>query len=85
MSSLIDAREWNKLECWTGVIWIMWPQESDDTAEALKSATTLLFRPQPGAIPKLTGWIEKWAGGHPWGCIPRSFQQICEQERLKME
>jgi hypothetical protein len=85
VTSLIDAGEWDRLECWVGVVWIAWPPGPGDPEEDLGSATTLLFRQRPGAILKLIRWMEKWNHSHQRRVIPRSFQQICEQEELKME
>ena len=31
MVSLEDAQEWDKLECWIGVVWINWPPEDIET------------------------------------------------------
>jgi hypothetical protein len=78
---LLDAQEWEKLECWLGVVWIVWLPEAGDVTEDVESATNLLFRRKPDAVRKLTQWMEQWS--RPWGkAIPVSFQAICEQAQL---
>ena len=76
---LTEAQEWNKLECWIGTVWILWPPEADGiTEEDLGCSTLLLFRQRPGAFQKFKQWVERWsqkAGNN----TPESFQRICEQ------
>lgn len=76
--SLLGVQEWDKLECWMGLVWMLSPPEVDEIPEDLKIAMTKLFRQRPGAARKLTEWIEErnkqWKGG-----VPASFQQTCEQ------
>jgi len=72
--SLKEAEEWDKLECWMGVVWILWPPEKGQTTEEdLGDVTLSLFHQQPGAIQRLEQWMEQW------GPIPESFQRICKQ------
>lgn len=60
IESLEGAKEWDKLECWICVVWVLWnPGSSDARATNLESATLSLFRRRPGAIQKLDGWMEK--------------------------
>ena len=76
---LTEAQEWNKLECWIGTVWILWPPEADGiTEEDLGCSTLLLFRQRPGAFQKLEQWVERWSqkAGND---TPESFQRICEQ------
>jgi hypothetical protein len=40
---LLDAQEWEKLECWLGVVWMVWLPETGDVTEDVESATNLLF------------------------------------------
>ena len=75
---LLDAQEWEKLECWLGVAWMAWLPETDGGAENLKSATNLLFRRKPDAVRRLTKWMERWSENHR-ETIPVPFQEICEQ------
>ena len=49
MISLEDAKEWDKLECWMGIIWIMWSRggkmdEGLETDEELERVTLSLFQ-----------------------------------------
>jgi len=78
ITSLTGAKEWSKLECWIGIVWMVWPQEADAMAEGdLGQSMLLLFRQRPGAVQKLEQWIERW--GEDDGEIPESFTQICKQ------
>ena len=78
-TSLIEAQEWNKLECWMGTVWISWPPEADGiTEEDLSSSMLLLFQQRPGAFQKLEQWMERWSQENR-SEIPRSFQRICKQ------
>jgi len=78
MISLKEAEEWDKLECWMGVVWMSWPPKGGKTTEEdLGPMTLSLFHQQPGAVQKLEKWMEQWADG--WRQIPESFQQICKQ------
>ena len=79
-TSLLDEQEWDKLECWIGVVWMTWPPETDDVNVDLKCAMVPLFRQRPGAIRKLTEWVERWSKerNEP---VPASFYQTCEQAR----
>ena len=77
---LLDAQEWEKLECWLGIVWMTWLSETDDVTEEVKHATNLLFRQKPAAVQKHTQWMEEWSGLEKKP-IPGTFQQICEQAR----
>jgi len=78
MTSLKEAEEWNKLECWMGIVWMAWPpEEGETTEEDLRHITLLLFHQLSGTIQTLERWIEKWNYGY--GQIPESFQRICKQ------
>ena len=81
MASLESNGEWDRLEAWTGILWMVWPPEVGSTTEEdVRGAMLSLFRQQPGAIQKLEQWMEQWGErrGKP---VPESFQQICEQAR----
>jgi len=83
--SLEMAKEWQKLECWLGVIWMVWPPEGGKTIEEdLKHAMLLLSHQQPSAIQKLEGWVEKWNEVWSQKNIPKSFQKICRQVNLEV-
>ena len=79
-ASLLEAEEWDKLECWMGFVWMACPQGPGDVAEDLERTTALLFRQRPGAIQKLTHWMERWSKEREVD-VPESFQQICKQAR----
>ena len=76
--SLLEAQEWDKLECWLGVVWVMWPPETDSISEDLKCAMESLFFQRPGAVRKLTQWMQQWSEGRRAN-VPESFRRICEQ------
>ena len=79
MTSLVEAQEWSKLECWIATVWIAWPPEADGiTEEDLGRSTLLLFRQRSGAFRKLEQWMEDWS--QIWDKdIPEAFQRICKQ------
>ena len=77
-ASLLEAEEWDKLECWMGVVWMAWSPGPGITVKDLEHTTTLLFHHRPGSVDKLTGWMERWSKE----CnadVPEAFQQICER------
>jgi hypothetical protein len=77
-SSLLGSQEWNKLECWMGIVWVLWPPETEDVAEDLKHAMKSLFCQQPSAVHKLTRWVKRgWK--EQWMDPPKSFQLMCKQ------
>ena len=70
---LLETQEWDKLECW-----VVWPPETDNTAEDLVRAMVSLFRQQPSAVQKLAERVVRSA--HELGrAIPGSFSQILQQ------
>lgn len=81
--SLLKSQEWDKLECWMGVVWMAWPPETDKEPEDLKFTMESLFRERPGALRKLTQWMEQRAEHQKkFGldcAVPASFQRICKQ------
>ena len=81
MESLEDAKEWDKLECWIGVIWMVWAYvaSGDDVIAAnIESATLSLFHRRPGVAQKIERWIERRYRGQQ----PDSFRNLCERWRL---
>ena len=79
ITSLREAEEWGKLECWMGIVWMVFPREANGMTEGdLGQSMLLLFRQRPGAIQKLEEWMGRWnqRGGND---IPESFKQICKQ------
>ena len=74
MVFLEGNQEWDKLEIWMGVIWIVWPQKISGPIEGdVRRIMLSLFHQRPGAIQKLRKWMDKGLGG------PEIFQKICEQ------
>ena len=84
MASLVDAQEWDKLECWVGVVWMVWTPEDGETMDKdLECGMRSLFHHQPGAIQKLQQWMGEWS---KWVRldVPELFRQICEEAHLEM-
>ena len=76
---LIEAQEWSRLECWVGIVWMVWPPEADGTTEEdLNRPTLLLFQQQRGATQKLEQSMERWSRYNDED-VPESFQWICKQ------
>ena len=76
---LTKAQEWCNLECWMGIVWMVWPPGTGGiTKEVLDYTMLLLFRQRPGAAQKLKQWMEGWSQNRGED-VPVSFQQICRQ------
>jgi len=75
-SSLTEAKEWSKLECWMGTIWMLWA--GGIAEEDLDRSMALLFRQRPGALQKLEQWMERWSQSNRKN-IPESFKGICKR------
>jgi hypothetical protein len=79
MASLEGDGEWDKLECWLCVVWMMWsPEGGKTTEEDLEHVMFSLSSQRPGAIQEFKRKLEKneeWRGAS----IPGSFQQICKK------
>ena len=76
---LVEAQEWDKLECWMGTVWMVWPPGGDGIiGEDLDHLMLLLFRQRPGTAQKLERWMERWSQecGED---IPKSFRRICKR------
>ena len=72
--SLIEAEEWDKLERWIEIAWMLSKLPSI-TEEDLENSTLLLFRHRSGAAQRLEQWMERWS--REWKKdIPESFQRI---------
>jgi len=78
-TSLEDTQEWDKLECWMGMIWIIRSAGGGmdgelGTEEELERVTQALFQQRPGAIQKLEQWVGRLydSARRP----SKSFQQI---------
>jgi len=80
--SLTEAEAWDKLECWMGTVWMIWPPGVGGTTEEdLERMTLLLFHHQPGVVQKLIHWMERWRSGGSDREVPESFKRICAQAR----
>ena len=56
---LTEAQEWSKLECWIGMVLMVWPLGTGTTTEEdLERSMLLLFRQRPGSVQKLEEWME---------------------------
>ena len=78
ITSLTEAKEWSKLECWMGIVWMLLPEELDPGEEDLGHLMTVLFRQRPGAVQKLKQWMEQWSQ-RAHTDVPESFKQAHEQ------
>ena len=77
MVSLLEAGEWDKLECWIGVVCMRWLPEVDEMLEELKGVMETLFYQRPVAVWKLKQWMEQWSQEMD-GDISETFHQICK-------
>jgi len=76
ITSLTEAKEWCKLECWVRIVWML--GDGGVTEEDLEHSMVLLFRQRPGALQKLEQWMERcsqWDGKD----MPESFKRTCER------
>ena len=81
ITSLTETKQWSKLECWMGSVWMLLPRQADAMAEGeLGRSMLLLFHQRPGAVQKLEQWMEQWGQTHDRD-IPESYKQICKQAR----
>ena len=78
MTSLTEAKEWDKLECWVGIVWMLLPEGLDPGEEDLGHSMALLFRQRPRAVQNLEQWIEQWSRGAHRD-VPESFKQAHKQ------
>jgi len=85
MKSLEDAKEWDKLECWMGIIWIKQSLDEDleadeelETDEELEHVTLSLFQQRPGAIQRLEHWVGKMSL-YSARQRSKSFQQMFDE------
>ena len=77
---ILEAKEWDKLECWMGIVWATWPPETDDTAEDLRRVMELLFRQRFGAVLQLTQWMEnRNKVDYKFKGVLETFRRICDQ------
>ena len=85
MKSLEDAKEWEKLECYMGIVWIKWSMgkidEELETDEELEHITLSLFQQRPGAIQRLEHWVGE-VSPHSARQRSKSFQQMFDEVYL---
>ena len=74
ITSLTKAKEWSKLECWMGIVWMLLPKGLDPGEGDLGHSMTLLFRQRPGAVQKLEQWMEQ-RSQRAGKDVPESFKQ----------
>ena len=64
--SLTDADEWDKLECWIGIVWMC--SDSQDAfnvaLEDLEGCALMLFQQRPGARQRLEQRMGEWRQRH---------------------
>jgi hypothetical protein len=78
---LKNAQKWDELECWVVIVWILWPPESQNTAEVnLVLAMSSLAHERPDALRKLEQLMEKWSRATNQN-IPGLFPQFCQDVR----
>ena len=83
--SLIQAREWRRLECWMATVWMIWPPGAGGiTEEDLGRFTPPLFQQRPDAGQKLEQWMERWSQTNHED-IPELFQQICTRAQQEVQ
>jgi len=78
VTSLTEAKEWDKLECWVGIVWMLLPEGLDPGEGDLGHSMTLLFRQRPGTVQKLEQWMEQWSQTVGKD-VPESFKQAHKQ------
>ena len=83
MFSLEEEEEWDKLECWSGLVWSYRSPKIDTITEDLERATLSLLRQRPGALRKLQ-W-RMWASHmeDPSEYL-RCLRWICERGGLEV-
>ena len=77
-TSFLDGKEWDKLECWMSIVWMVWPPEPGNVAKELEDATEVLEKERPGSIQKR---MERWSEINRRD-LPESFQQTYDKLTL---
>ena len=78
MTSLTEAKEWDKLECWVGIVWMLLPEGLNPGEGDLGHLMTSLFRQRPGAVQELEQRMEQWSQ-RAGKDVPESFKRAHEQ------
>ena len=83
MVSLEEEEEWDILEYWAGVVWILRRPKIGEVPEDVERVTLSLFRQRPDAIQKLEQWLRRSTADGSLECV-ECIQWICERGGLGM-
>ena len=79
---LEGAQEWDKLERWIGVVWMLWPPGANGaTEDELERVMALLSHNRPDSTQNLEQWMERWSKERDVD-IPESFQTANRHAKL---
>jgi hypothetical protein len=73
---LVDAEEWDKLECWLDVVWMFYSPKTP--RKYLERAMRSLSQHRPNAIQRLQQWVERRCKVHEEP-EPEPFRGVCER------
>lgn len=76
MSSLEKAREWDKLACWSIVVWLLRWLKIGTVPEDMKDMTLSLFRERPDAVRKIEESLSTFRNPNAPKCLER-LRSIC--------
>jgi hypothetical protein len=78
--SLIDAQEWEKLECWIGIAWMRYepPGRGGVAEKDLEDWMVTLFWKLRTDAETLKGWMERW-NQQSGALIPEPFERTCKR------
>jgi len=82
MISLQDAKEWDKLRFWIGIMCMVWLPRGGGTTGVLEGMMLSFFHQQPGALQKLEEWMEQCCKFQQ-NKLSKSFKQTCKQAHNK--
>ena len=83
MVSLEEEQEWDILEYWVGLVWILQRPNIGGVPEDVKRVTLSLFRQRPDAIQKLEQWLRRSTADGSLESV-ECIQWICERGGLAM-
>ena len=83
MFALEEEEEWDMLECWSSIFWILLPPKIDTIPEGLERATLTLFRQRPGSVQKLRQRLQRSRVPNILECLER-LRLICERGGLQV-
>ena len=84
MVSLEEEEEWDRLECWMGLIWLLLSPTVNSPPEDLERVMLSLLREQPSAGKKIEQWLQHQTAAPPHK--PKCLEflwSICEQASLE--